>query len=187
MWLHILFCCYSLIILCRFFKAFRAQPRLALVTTTLAHASADLLHLLIVMSAIFISFVFSGIFLLGTHSDDFMNVEFAFNTLFRMMLGDFDFKDISKQHRRSAWIWFVLYMVLITLVMLNMIMAVVLDIYTEVKYWSSGKNIESAWTTTYSILAAPFLRRHWVPESQLVEAFEKAFTESNGKPPKRGS
>ena len=52
-------------------------------------------------------------------------------------------------------------------------MAVVLDIYTEVKYWSSGKNIESAWTTTYSILAAPFLRRHWVPESQLVEAFEK--------------
>ena len=97
------------------------------------------MHLLIVMSSILISFVFSGIFLLGTHSDDFMNVEFAFNTLFRMMLGDFDFKDISKQHRRSAWIWFVLYMVLITLVMLNMIMAVVLDIYTEV-------TLERLWT-----------------------------------------
>jgi hypothetical protein len=64
-------------------------------------------------------------------------------------------------------------MVLITLVMLNMIMAVVLDIYTEVKYWATGKNIESAWTTTFDIVASPILRRHWVPESELVEAFEK--------------
>merc|ERR1719487_1251150 len=101
-----------------------------------------------------------------------MNVEFAFVTLFRMMLGDFDMEDLSKLHRRSAWLWFIFYMVLIYLVMLNMIMAVILDVYTEVKYWATGKNIESAWTTTYSIIAEGFLRRHWIPENELVEAFE---------------
>ena len=47
------------------------------------------------------------------------------------------------------------------------------SVRVQVKYWATGKNIESAWTTTFDIVASPILRRHWVPESELVEAFEK--------------
>merc|ERR1719420_754162 len=47
---------YTLIILLRFMKGFRGQPRVAMIAETLKFASIDLVHFLIIFGAVFISF-----------------------------------------------------------------------------------------------------------------------------------
>jgi hypothetical protein len=124
---------FSLVIMLRFFKAFKAQPRLAIVTTTLYNASSDIGHFLIVFLTILLSNAMAGVFLFGRANSEFMNLEFAMMSCFRAMMGDFDWDELSRQHRGSAFIWFATFMILVYLIMLNMLLAIVMDVYTGVK------------------------------------------------------
>merc|ERR1719502_614347 len=55
----------------RFFKAYRAQPRLAIVTETLKLASSDLAHFMIVLLTVFVSYALAGMFLFGRRYSEF--------------------------------------------------------------------------------------------------------------------
>merc|ERR1719359_1104221 len=82
----------------RLFKAFSAQPRLALVTKTLTLASIDLMHL-----------------------------------CFLLLMGAIDWEAISTIGRLEAGIWMWCFFIIVVLLMLNMILAIVMDAYAEVK------------------------------------------------------
>jgi len=68
---------YPIIIMLRLFKAFQAQPRLALVAMTLYNSAGDLAHFTIVFLAAFISFVFTGICLFGQEIADYAQFDRA--------------------------------------------------------------------------------------------------------------
>merc|ERR1719450_571521 len=124
---------YMLIIMLRFFKAYRAQPRLAMVTSTLYSASSDLFHFLIVFITIFVSYALSGVLLFGRRLKSFSSPMYALTTCFNLVLGEFDWPDIAAEHPSTAMIWFMSFMVLVFLVMTNMLLAIIMDVYTEVK------------------------------------------------------
>merc|ERR1719353_804190 len=149
---------FCLVIMLRFFKAFRAQPRLAIVTTTLYNASSDIGHFLLVFLTILLSFSFAGVFLFGRANAEFMNLEFAIMTCFRAMMGDFDWDELSRQHRGSAFIWFSGFMVLVYLIMLNMLLAIVMDVYTGVKSKMSSKDSDAVWTQTWHMIKTFYLK-----------------------------
>jgi hypothetical protein len=149
---------YTLVIMARFFKAFRAQPRLAIVTTTLYNASSDIGHFMLVFLTIILSYGMAGVFLFGRANPEFMNLEFAMMTCFRAMMGDFDWDELSRQHRGSAFFWFCSYMVLVYLIMLNMLLAIVMDVYTGVKAKMSSKESDAVWTQTWIMMKGFYMK-----------------------------
>lgn len=125
---------YLMAISARCFKAFHAQPRLAMVTKTLQQAAMDILHFGIVLLAVFMSFVTSGIMLFGEELPEFSHFDRAINTCWRLILGDFDWDGLySAATRFIAGIWFIAFTILVVQIMLNMLLAVVMDVYTQVK------------------------------------------------------
>lgn len=124
---------YPLIIIVRLFKSFSAQPKLALVTKTLANAWPDLFHFAIVFSSVFVTFTICGIVLFGREVGSFTTWTRATISCFRVMLGDIDWDELSAIGRTEASIWLWLYIIIIVLLMLNMIIAIIMDHYEEVK------------------------------------------------------
>merc|ERR550514_1215019 len=116
----------------RFFKAYSGQPRLAMVTSTLTRAATDLFHFMIVFMTIFLCYSYSGMFLFGRRVEKFSTATYAVQTCFNMVMGDFDWSELSEEHNFTAMMWFWSFMVLVVLVMMNMLLAIVMDVYTEV-------------------------------------------------------
>mmetsp|Transcript_98654 Transcript_98654/g.180103 ORF Transcript_98654/g.180103 Transcript_98654/m.180103 type:complete len:733 (-) Transcript_98654:24-2222(-) len=125
---------YLMVISARCFKAFNANRRLAMVTKTLAQAAMDILHFGIVLLAVVMSFVTSGIMLFGEELPEFSHFDRAINTCWRLILGDFDWQGLhSAATRFIAGLWFVSFSILVVQIMLNMFLAVIMDVYTQVK------------------------------------------------------
>merc|ERR1719428_1999059 len=122
-----------LLVMCRFFKAFKGQPRLAVVTTTIASAGADLFHFGLIFFSVFLTFAFAGTILFGRRLAGFSSFRTAFGTSFAIACGDFDWTNMSAEHYATSSIWFWSFMILIFLIMLNMVLAIVMDVYTKVR------------------------------------------------------
>ena len=89
--------------------------------------------------------------LFGQELEDFANIGRAFNTVFRIMLGDFDWDEMNDVGRLVAGIWFWTFTWLVVLVMLNMLLAIIMDVYTEVK--GSMGNAETLFSQTREIFS----------------------------------
>lgn len=120
----------------RFFKAFRANARLNIVTRTIIVASKDLAHFAIVFLSIFFAFVLMGHLLYGPRVSQFSRLSTACDSCVMMLVG-FLLDDIRADMLQStggtgvAWIY--AYIVIMQLLLLNMILVVIFDVYAEVK------------------------------------------------------
>merc|ERR1719265_230686 len=85
---------YPMVIMCRLFKAFAAQPRLALVTRTLSMAAIDVGHFGIVFVTIFFSYAVMGHTLFGREVYDFSDLGRSVNSCFCILMGDFDLSEM---------------------------------------------------------------------------------------------
>ena len=54
-------------------------------------------------------------------------------TLFRIVLGDFDFHELESAHRVLGPLYFILYVFFVFFVLLNMFLAIINDTYSAVK------------------------------------------------------
>jgi len=139
---------YTLLIVVKFFEAFSANPRLAIITDTLLTAMADLIHFMIVFAAVFLNFAFGAYILFGKSIAEWSSPGKAMLSSFRAFMGDFNFSDMYKVFPVSSTVWLLSFMFLIFLVMLNMILAIILDIYAEVKERRGGKKTVKEQLTT---------------------------------------
>lgn len=140
---------YPLVNVIRLFKAFAAQRRLSLVTRTLAAAMVDLLHFLVVFGSIFFTYVIAGIILFGREVDGFTTFPRAIVSCFRTMMGDFNWEEMSEIGRIEAGIWFMSFMVIVVMLMLNMLLAIVMDAYSEQK---ATEDAETLWEEAWQII-----------------------------------
>lgn len=129
---------YPLLVVFRLFKAFHAQPRLALVTMTMQGSAMDLLHFLFVCILVFIGFVTSGVVLFGREVAELSSMWRGTIYCFRLLLGDIDFDGLKQAGRVRAGIWLMSFMIGYTLLLLNMLLAIVMDSYSNVKQGSSS-------------------------------------------------
>jgi len=67
-----------------------------------------------------------------------------------MLLGDFDYQEMVQVGRLDTTIWFVSFMLLVVNIMLNMLLAIILDRYTEVK-GGLGDECETLWSQTFEL------------------------------------
>jgi len=132
-WYRLILCAYTLAFSLKFLESFAAQPRLAVVTDTMIKAGSDLIHFLIVFSIIFLSYCVAGVFLFGRRIWKFSSLSRAIPACALIMLGDFDWEEMAEQDPTTSALWFWSFMICVAILMLNMLMAIVMDQYTQVK------------------------------------------------------
>merc|ERR1719215_110985 len=140
---------FPCIICSRFFKAFALQPRLAIVTKTLTQASIDIIHFGIVFGTVFCVFALSSLILWGQEIEYFANYMRSLNNVYLMLLGDVDWPSMHEVGRPIAYIEFWVYQWFVNLITLNMLIALVMDVYTEV--WGQVGQAETLWSQAYEI------------------------------------
>eukprot|EP00929_Paragymnodinium_shiwhaense_P007149 TRINITY_DN111090_c0_g1_i1.p1 TRINITY_DN111090_c0_g1~~TRINITY_DN111090_c0_g1_i1.p1 ORF type:complete len:1073 (-),score=173.66 TRINITY_DN111090_c0_g1_i1:35-3253(-) len=148
---------YPLIIILRLFKAFSAQPRLAVVTNTLANAGCDLYHFSIVLLSVFMTYVVIGTILFGREMSSFTTYGRSTIVLFRAMLGDFEMDEMRKVGRFFTTMFFCSFMTTTVIIVLNMLVAILMDVYEEVK--GTVKNSETLIAQTKEFVERAFQNR----------------------------
>lgn len=124
---------FPLLVMLRLFKSFHAQPRLAVVTKTLTAASQDLLHFSIVMVSVYVCLAVAAVVLFGEDVEEFSTLDRAAMTCFRVLLGEYDWDQMASVGRVLAGIWLWFFVVIIDLLLLNMVLAILMDAYQVVK------------------------------------------------------
>lgn len=164
--LRFFFSCYNVFLMARFFEAFQTQPRLAIVTHTLFDCLPDFLHFMIVFTVMLLAYAVAGTFLFGHRLPEFSRVHLSLERCLLMIFGDIDYPRLAAEYPTSAFIWFMTFCILLFLVMMNMSLAVVLDVYAG--HISKVKVSESLWQQV-----AIALGRRKVTATKLLSQIEK--------------
>jgi hypothetical protein len=134
---------FAFTIMMRFFKSFRANARLSVVTETLARAGVDGIHFFLVFIIIFLCFVLTAHILFGHSHEAFDSLWDAMHTCFLVLMGDFDLWRMMEINYVFAMLWFWLFEILVFLILFNMLLAVVMDVYFQVK--SGQQDAQPIW------------------------------------------
>lgn len=160
---------YVLVLTFRFFVSFGAQPRLAQVTRTLSAVVTDLLHFMVVFMPAFLSFVVAANLLFGRRMEEFATLQSSLGVCLRMALeSEYDWDSLSAEEywMTALWVWG--FMMMVTLLMLNIVLAIILDVYNEVR---DGLNSsETVWSTMWQYVVRLFLAKTWVNEQNIEKA-----------------
>ena len=135
---RLILCFYPMLLLLRLFKSFAAQPRLAVVTDTIKLAYQDLLHFGLVSVAVIACLCLNAVLLFGRDVEAFGNLPRSLHSSFRMLFGDWDWAPMEEVSRSGAYLWFTMFMVLCAIILLNMLLAIILDNYMDVKRVSAS-------------------------------------------------
>ena len=135
---RLILCFYPMLLLLRLFKSFAAQPRLAVVTDTIKLASQDLLHFGLVSAAVIACLCLNAVLLFGRDVEAFGNLPRSLHSSFRMLFGDWEWAPMEEVSRSGAYLWFTIFMVLVAIILLNMLLAIILDNYMDVKRVSAS-------------------------------------------------
>jgi hypothetical protein len=169
---------YHLFLMLRFFTAFHSQPRLGVVTSTLQASLVDIIHFLVVLLPTFMAYAISGCFIFGRRMEEFSTFNSAMGICFKMaMEGEYDWDKLSTEHYWTAALWTWTFMLLIVLLMLNMVLAIVMDVYTEMRK-NAGAS-ETVIVTLKHFIQRIFLWRRWVSNRELlgkIEAMNRLIT-----------
>lgn len=171
-WFRIVIAEYHLVLLFSFFTAFRSQPRLGVVTGTLESSVVDIVHFLLVLVPTFMAYAITGCFIFGRRLEEFSTLQGAMGVCFRMLMeGEYDWPALSEEYPLTAGIWVWTFMLLLVLLMLNMVLAIVMDVYTEMRK-HSGKS-ETVWTTMTRMLHQLWHWKRWVANDELKESVQR--------------
>mmetsp|Transcript_102691 Transcript_102691/g.320019 ORF Transcript_102691/g.320019 Transcript_102691/m.320019 type:complete len:429 (+) Transcript_102691:1296-2582(+) len=146
-----LFCVYIYpnIMMLRLFKSFAAQPRLAIVTATLQRASVDLLHFGLVFFSVFLCMLVNSMLFFGQDLENFSTFPRAFHSCFLAMFGDWDWDALKEIGYFKAQVWFWLFLVVNVLILMNMLLAIIMDAYTAEKV--KAGSAQSLWSQTWEM------------------------------------
>jgi len=166
--LRMLLQCYILFLMFRFFVSFSVHPRLALLTLTLQVVMVDMIHFLLVFIPTFVAYVVSGNLLFGRKFDTFATLQASLGTCFHMAIAsETDWEEWSEDYYWSVGLWTWSFILVICLLMLNMVLAIIVDAYNILRESTGSKDAEPIWISCYNMLVRLFNIRNWVPERKL--------------------
>jgi hypothetical protein len=98
----------------------------------------------------------------------FATIQASFATCFRIILEcEYDWDELAAEYFWTSALWIWSFIVLIVLILLNMVLAIILDQYNDVRQASlSG---EPVWITIYNYYVRAKLMHFWVPDMVLED------------------
>jgi len=124
------------------FKYISFNKTMTQLSSTLARCAKDLAGFAVMFFIIFLAFAQLGYLIFGTQVYDFSSFNNSIFTLFRIILGDFDFHSLEEANRILGPLYFILYVFFVFFVLLNMFLAIINDTYSEVKEDLAGQKNE---------------------------------------------
>jgi len=166
-----------ILMLARILKLMDFQPRLGVITHTLALATADLMHFFVIFFMIFMGYAFIGHVIFGYASVHFSDMTASVNSLFQNLLGDItyfmeDFKSANGLTFIVGMIYFYSFNIFVLMILFNFLLAIICDAFGEVKANASESvsvvtelvpMITDKWRTVFSRVAYP----DHIPESRV--------------------
>jgi len=126
----------AIVVFVAWFKVFKYisfNKTMTQLNETLAKCAKDIMGFLVMFLIVFVAFMQWGFLLFGTQVKDFSTVGDSFFTLFRIILGDFDFEAIENANRILGPFYFLVFVFFVFFVLLNMFLAIINDTYGAVK------------------------------------------------------
>lgn len=117
----------------KIFKYISFNKTMTQLSSTLGKCAKDLAGFAVMFFIIFLAFTQLGYLLFGTQVKDFSDFQNSFFTLFRIILGDFDFHQLEAANRILGPLYFMLFVFFVFFVLINMFLAIINDTYSEVK------------------------------------------------------
>lgn len=117
----------------KIFKYLSFNKTMTQLSSTLGACAKDLGGFAIMFFIIFLAFAQLGYLIFGTQVADFSSFQTSIFTLFRIILGDFNFQALQQANRVLGPAYFILYVFFVFFVLLNMFLAIINDTYSEVK------------------------------------------------------
>jgi hypothetical protein len=155
----------------RAFVSLQFQPRLAVVIRTLIDSSSDMLHFMIIMLTTIVAFACAGIIMFGKRVQDFCTPWAALMTCFKIMMeNEYKWTELSADINTyaSALIWVAVYLSIGVVLLLNMVLAIIMDVYQEVRQ-ESGDSMTIIADMIYLYHNARY-RKQWISERAILAA-----------------
>ncbi|OWZ12245.1 Polycystin Cation Channel [Phytophthora megakarya] len=116
---------------------FRFHPQLNILTRTVTSALKQFAAFFVVFIVIFLTFTIIGSMIFGDRAKEFSNWDNSMASCINMLFGVFDFETIKDLQFSVAFYW--IYMIVVSIVLMNMMLAIVLDAYADVSSESYKK------------------------------------------------
>ena len=123
-------------------KYFR-HPKLAIVRNTISKSCMDLAHFMVVFLIVYAIFLVMANCLFGQDIKSYSSMGNTFITLFLILLGDFDYGEISQAFPLGAVLFFCSFILVMSFVMFNIILGIVCAAYDEASATNDGDDDES--------------------------------------------
>lgn len=122
------------ILLCsiRVLKAFHVHPRLSLLTRTISAALKQFRWVFVVFVVVLVTFASVGRIFFGDRVEGFSSLGKSFETCVNILFGTFDYATIQDVSVPAPLLFYWSYMIVVSLVLLNIMLAIVVDAYAEV-------------------------------------------------------
>nr|CAH8862020.1 unnamed protein product [Trichobilharzia regenti] len=117
----------------KLFKYISFNKTMTQLSSTLGSCAKDLAGFAIMFFIVFFSFAQLGYLAFGTQAKDFSSFMTTVFTLFRIILGDFDFNALQTANRVFGPIYFIVYVFFVFFVLINMFIAIINETYSSVK------------------------------------------------------
>nr|XP_054773085.1 polycystic kidney disease 2-like 1 protein isoform X1 [Lytechinus pictus] len=115
------------------FKYISFNKTMTQLSSTLSRCAKDVGGFTVMFAIIFMAYAQLGYLVFGTQIKDFSSIGSCIYTLFRIVLGDFNFHELEAANRFMGPIFFLTYVFVVFFVLLNMFLAIINDTYSEVK------------------------------------------------------
>lgn len=126
-----------ILMIARSLKLMDFQPRLGIVTKTLTLAASDILHFLVVFGVVFMGYVMMGTLVFGYKIEAFSTLMRSLTTCFETLLGEIgwnaDLMDLPGLENAAGFVYFWSYQILVFMILLNFLVAIIVDAYAEIK------------------------------------------------------
>jgi len=176
---------FAMFLIVRFMRVFSMQPKLAMVTNTLYLAWDQVFHHMIIFICLVLGYALSGMIVFGKVEPSFGRLDLAIAYCFTAMLGEFDFVEMTRTDHSFAgfiyvsYFWFYSFTILIGFLMLNCLMAIIMDVYVEVK--SGAVLVPPIWTHYWLMLTEAWYARSWVSIRVVIHAVSMHIPQNNSK------
>lgn len=159
---------YTLILTFRFFANFQAQPQLAIITNTLGSLIVEIVHFMVVFIPAFLVYVFSATLLFGRRIEDVSTFWGSMGYIFRMTQeGEYDWEAFQMENYWSSAIWVWSFVVFMNMLLINLLIAIILDTYKEVQ--KAEESGEAVWNTMAQFWYRLIYIRRWVNELEVAK------------------
>lgn len=171
-----------LLLISRVLKLMDFQPRLGVVTRSLALAGPDLAHFVLVCGMVFVGYAMMAHLIFGNNIQAFSSFGTSIDTCFEILLGEIsvnaELRALTGLQGLAGTLFFWSFELLVFMVLLNFLLAIIVDAFSEVKentteqtglHTEVGQMIAEKWRS----VTACFGRSQHIPDRRLGQLLKQ--------------